>query len=287
MTLYWQDITQRGEPKSYETLNNMVRAHLERKRLDKNKDAWDKHHAKGGGGNKAAVAGREATPSNGPKRGDCRHWAKEGKCSRGDKCPWKNSHTDDKAGARGRSPSRGRNPGKEKNENLRNEGGAQERGKATRKATLLSAPLLPTRVKNEESHLRAKRIALLALTTSKEKATTVRIAIGGMPPIADSLCSVIAPREKAAAACVPRIRQRLLLRQKLRRRRKPNPKLSQRPKEKFATMRVLAIYLLLLLLLLLLPCLVRPPKRFVLANMLKSNQSGIVKTLPTSSGIFV
>ena len=115
MTLYWQDITQRGEPKSYETLNNMVGAHVERKRLDKNKDAWDKHHAKGGGGNKAAVAGREATPSNGPKRGDCRHRAKEGKCSRGDKCPWKNSHTDDKAGARGRSPSRGRNPGKVKN----------------------------------------------------------------------------------------------------------------------------------------------------------------------------
>ena len=65
----------------------MVRAYLERKRLGKNKDAWDKDHAKGGGGNKAAVAGREAAPSNGPKKGDCRQWAKDGKCSRGDKCP--------------------------------------------------------------------------------------------------------------------------------------------------------------------------------------------------------
>ena len=42
MTLYWQDISQRGEQTSYQKLKNMVRNHLERKRLDKNKDAWSK-----------------------------------------------------------------------------------------------------------------------------------------------------------------------------------------------------------------------------------------------------
>ena len=113
MELYWQDITQRGEQKSYEKLKNMLRNHLERKRLDRNKDAWDKDHKTGGGGSKA-FAGREAAPSNGPKKGDCRQWAKDGKCSRGDKCPWKGSHTEEKKGDRGRSPSRGRSPGRGK-----------------------------------------------------------------------------------------------------------------------------------------------------------------------------
>ena len=60
---------------------------------------------------------------------------------------------------------------KKEQENLRNDEGAQEKGKAKLMATLLSAPLLPTRLIIEESHLRAKRIALLALTTLKENST--------------------------------------------------------------------------------------------------------------------
>ena len=163
MELYWQDITQRGEEKSYEKLKNMLRNHLERKRLDRNKDAWDKDHKTGGGGNRA-LAGREAAPSNGPKRGDCRQWAKDGKCSRGDSCPWKGSHTEDKTGQRGRSPSRQKSPGQGKPKGKGKEK-SQERGKSPGGAgkkdmaeslSELQQPNLPRRGANR---LRAKRIA--------------------------------------------------------------------------------------------------------------------------------
>ena len=69
MTLYWQDITQRSEPNSYEKFENMVIVHLERKRLDNNKDAWVKDNAKRGGANEAAPAAGDRAPSNGPKKG--------------------------------------------------------------------------------------------------------------------------------------------------------------------------------------------------------------------------
>ena len=74
----------------------MVRSHLERKRLDKNKDAWSKNNAKvGGPANKAAPANKDhaagdRAPSNGPKQGDCRQWLKEDKCSRGSNCSLQN-----------------------------------------------------------------------------------------------------------------------------------------------------------------------------------------------------
>ena len=78
MPLYWQDITQRGEQKSYEKLKHMVRNHLETKRLDKNKGAWAKDNAKDGPANKAAPgnAAGDRAPSYGTKKGDCRRWLK-------------------------------------------------------------------------------------------------------------------------------------------------------------------------------------------------------------------
>ena len=55
--------------------------------------------------------GRGGPQASSPRKGDCRQWAKEGKCSRGDDCSWASSHTKDKAGKRTKTPGeRGRSP---------------------------------------------------------------------------------------------------------------------------------------------------------------------------------
>ena len=89
MSLYNQDIVQRGDKRSYERLMKMLTAHLEQRRRQQNRD------------NLSGSRVRAATPARGdPKQGDCRQWCKTGSCSRGDACPWAHSE-----GARRRSKS--------------------------------------------------------------------------------------------------------------------------------------------------------------------------------------
>ena len=53
MSLYWQDVTQRGEQKSYQKLRDLLRHPLDRKLLDKkNKNAWSRDGAKSAVANK-------------------------------------------------------------------------------------------------------------------------------------------------------------------------------------------------------------------------------------------
>ena len=68
-------------------------------------------------------------------------------------------------------------------ETPRNKEKAQEKEKANKMAKSLSELLQPTRPKNEASHLRAKKIALLAITTLKVNAIKELIAIGGIPRV--------------------------------------------------------------------------------------------------------
>ena len=86
MSLYWQDITQRGEEKSYEKLLTILRTHIDRKRLDRNKASLGK------GPSAAAAAGNKTSG-----KGTCHQWDEKGKCSRGDTCPWVNAHTKERA----------------------------------------------------------------------------------------------------------------------------------------------------------------------------------------------
>ena len=105
MALYQQDYTQRGEKKSYQKLKDMLRVHLEKKLLDKNKNALSNNlDGKALAGNKGGGK-KNGQPSDNARTGDCRQWRNEGKCSRGSNCPWKASHTDEKKGGRDRSPS--------------------------------------------------------------------------------------------------------------------------------------------------------------------------------------
>ena len=117
MALYPQDYTQRGEKKSYQKLKDILRLHLEKKLLDKNKSAWSNNiDGKAYAGGKKDGGNNDSQPSDGARRGDCRQWRNEGKCSRGNLCPWKHSHTPEKKGGRARSPSRqnGKDKGKSK-----------------------------------------------------------------------------------------------------------------------------------------------------------------------------
>ena len=104
MALYQQDYTHRGEKKSYQKLKDILRLHLEKKLLDKNKHAWSnnldgKAYVGKGVGKKSGPKGENA------RTGDCRQWRNEGKCSRGSNRPCKASHTEEKKGSRARSPS--------------------------------------------------------------------------------------------------------------------------------------------------------------------------------------
>ena len=58
MSLYWQDITQRGEEKSYTKLKDILRYHLERKLLDKSKNAWTRDGGRGAAANQNAAGDR-------------------------------------------------------------------------------------------------------------------------------------------------------------------------------------------------------------------------------------
>lgn len=81
MSLYWLDITQKGESKSYEKLKSIVRLHLDKRKLERNKHALDRNHSK----QHLTPAGSSGGGSLGPRKGDCRQWAKEGTFSRGRK----------------------------------------------------------------------------------------------------------------------------------------------------------------------------------------------------------
>ena len=85
ISLCWQDITQRGEEKSYDKLLTILRSHIDRKRLDRNKASLDR--------------GRHATPAAKPGtgKGTCHQWNEKGQCSRGANCPWAESHTKERA----------------------------------------------------------------------------------------------------------------------------------------------------------------------------------------------
>ena len=81
MALYQQDCTHRGEKKSYTKLQDILRLHLEKKLLDKNKSAWcnsldGKAYPGKGGGKKGGQ------PGGNPRVGDCRQWRNEGKTQR-------------------------------------------------------------------------------------------------------------------------------------------------------------------------------------------------------------
>ena len=111
MALYQQDYTQRGEKKSYQKLRDILRVHLEKKLLDKNKNAWTNNlDGKAFAGNKGGGK-KNGQPSDNARTGDCRQWRNEGTCSRGSTCPWKASHTEEKKGGRARSPSANRGKG--------------------------------------------------------------------------------------------------------------------------------------------------------------------------------
>ena len=102
MELYTLDITQRGESRSYEQLMTRTKAHLDRRRLDKNRDdlsnkrsnqqswgaaAQERSSSKGRGKGKR---GRDRSSSPGPKTqsGDCHQFMRKGNCGRGAKCPF-------------------------------------------------------------------------------------------------------------------------------------------------------------------------------------------------------
>jgi len=97
IALYSLGVTQKGEERSYQCLMSMTKIHLEKRRLDKHREDLDSKRrrsyasaAKGerkGGGKGGGKRGRSPTPK--ARTGDCRQFLNnEGKCSRGDGCPW-------------------------------------------------------------------------------------------------------------------------------------------------------------------------------------------------------
>ena len=100
LALYNQDVTQRGESRSYSKLKTMVETHLEQKRRSKNRDDMRPGRAKG-----LASAGGDLQRKS--KQGECRTFVKSGNCPRGDDCPWDHPSG---IGPRGRSPKRGSSP---------------------------------------------------------------------------------------------------------------------------------------------------------------------------------
>ena len=111
LALYWQDITQRKEPKDYKKLKFIVKNFLEEQLLKRNQAAMTSknslvHPSKGGGkGDEPVIA----------RTGVCRKLKKTGKCAAGSNCPWAASHTQaNKPAPRERSPEkdRDRSPGR-------------------------------------------------------------------------------------------------------------------------------------------------------------------------------
>ena len=109
LALYRQDVTQKGETKSYQKLYSMVEVHLEESRKKKNKQQEDNQEGRG----------RSATPGNQPKspkvkKGDCRQFLKHGTCDRGDDCPWNHDveKANERRGAKGKG-KKGKNRSRE------------------------------------------------------------------------------------------------------------------------------------------------------------------------------
>ena len=116
LALYNQDVTQRGEPRSYSKLKTMVETHLEQKRRAKNRDDM-------------RPTSRRASPATGdrgrkPKQGECRTWVKTGSCPRGEDCPW--DHPKDIP--RGKSPKPGVTPRREQSQKKGGKGGRERSG---------------------------------------------------------------------------------------------------------------------------------------------------------------
>ena len=117
LALYNQDVTQRGEPRSYTKLKGMVETHLEQKRRSKNRDDMRPGRAK-------SLASAGGDPQRKSKTGECKAFVKYGNCPRGEDCPW--DHPKDvkprgrspggkgggKKGKRGKTPKGGRSPSK-------------------------------------------------------------------------------------------------------------------------------------------------------------------------------
>jgi len=96
LALYQQDITQRGQPKSYDKLRQIVELHLEEQRLKRNQAALSSRGREGYvNASKGGKSGGKGKTKDGKptKKGECRQWASEGKCSRKAECPWADSHT--------------------------------------------------------------------------------------------------------------------------------------------------------------------------------------------------
>ena len=96
MSLYKHDLIHNGKEKSYERLRVMVRAHLEDRKLQRNKEEQAK-----------AITGQG--PGVHAANQVCRVFKKYGSCPRGTKCPW--PHDQDTAAPRKRSKSRGKGKG--------------------------------------------------------------------------------------------------------------------------------------------------------------------------------
>ena len=78
MALYQQDYTQRGEKNGYQKLRDILRFHLEKKLLGKNKNAWTINiDGKAFVGGKKDGGNNDGQPSDGARRGDCRQWRNE------------------------------------------------------------------------------------------------------------------------------------------------------------------------------------------------------------------
>ena len=116
MALYWQGITQLKETKSYDRLRDIVENFLEERELRQNQAGL--RSVGGGQGGAYPVV-------EGPKKGVCRRWKKQGKCSDGQNCPWAASHTpENKPKPRGSSQQNK----KKNNEKKQDRGRSRDRG---------------------------------------------------------------------------------------------------------------------------------------------------------------
>lgn len=90
ISLYEQDVSLRGEERSYERLRKMINTYLATKKLDNNRNKSEQGR------------GRDGGFSNPAQQGDCQQFLKsKGKCSRGKDCPYR--HDWNKIERRGRS----------------------------------------------------------------------------------------------------------------------------------------------------------------------------------------
>ena len=98
LALYVQDHVQRGEPKSYAKLRNMVRNHLDHQTRERHIAQREKRSERG----LASPANPKAKEHAKATAGDCHQWTRKGQCSRGDNC--KLNHEEAKRGSLAKSP---------------------------------------------------------------------------------------------------------------------------------------------------------------------------------------